>query len=104
MKDLHTIQIHFVQNLRQNNSVDFDINSILLALKNNNYINILLNKKKSLEDINLLLVQLTKYLTQNEMEKYNYTFDKIVWGECLRNGKQVVMEVTYYLYNSENHE
>lgn len=95
---MNVVQIHFSQNLSHTSSVVFDTNAILLALENSDSINVLLDKQQSIEDMDLLLSQLTKSLAQNKEKRYNYTFHDIAWGECVEMQKQVVIEVTYYLY------
>lgn len=95
---MNAFQIYFSQNLSHASSVVFDINAILLALENSDSINVLLDKQQTIEDMDLLLSQLTKSLAQNMGKRYNYTFHDIVWGECVEMQKQIVIEVTYYLY------
>lgn len=98
MENMNVIEIHFTQNLTHITSVMCDINAILLGLENSDTINVLLDKKQTIKDIDLLLSQLTKYLARNRGKRYNYTFHEITWGECMEMQKQVVVEVTYYLY------
>lgn len=74
---MNVVQIHFSQNLSYISSVVFDTNAILLALENSDSINVLLDKQQTIEDMDLLLSQLTKFLAQNIGKRYNYTFHDI---------------------------
>lgn len=100
MGNMNIIKIHFSQNLTHTSNVVFDANAILSELGNSNYINVPLDQKQTIEDINLLLFQLTKYLSQNKEKKYNYSSHEIVWGECIEMQKQIVIEATYYLHET----
>ena len=75
--NMNVVQIHFSQNLSYISSVVFDTNAILLALENSDSINVLLDKQQTIEDMDLLLSQLTKFLAQNIGKRYNYTFHDI---------------------------
>ena len=63
------IQIHFSKSSKYDNNVNFDVCAILFALDNNDYINVVLNEKQTIEDINLLIIQLTEKLEQNRLLK-----------------------------------
>ena len=92
------IQIHFSKSSKYDNNVNFDVCAILFALDNNDYINVVLNEKQTIEDINLLIIQLTEKLEQNRNIQYNHYSDNVVFGKCIKGHNQAVIEATYYLY------
>lgn len=104
MKNTNTIQMYFSQNLAQVNSIELNTNAILLALENENYIKVQLKKKQTIEEINWFVNQLIECLLLKTGKKYNCALQNIVWGECLENEKQSVVEATYYLSNIERYE
>lgn len=98
------IQIHFSKSSKYDNNVNFDVYAILFALNHNAYINVVLNENQTIEDINLLIIQLTEKLEQNRNIKYNHYSDNVVFGKYIKGYNQTVVEATYYLYKIENHE
>ena len=101
-----SIQIHFGQNLNSYNVDRFnDIKTIVLKIEYNRCVNVPLDGMQTKEDIESLVIKLAEHLKQSYGKSYNFSYNRVVFGEYVENKKQqVVVEVTYYLYNTENYE
>ena len=102
----NSIQIHFGQNLNSYNDIRFnDIEAIVSAIEYNRCINVQLDGIQTKEDIESFVINLVEHLKQYYGKSYNFSYNKVVFGEYVENKKQqVVEEMTYYLYDTENNE
>lgn len=99
MEIVKTFRIDFCRSFSKDDSIDFDLNSIILALDKEERIQVVLNNQQTIEEIDLLIVQIKKSLLNNTNKQYEYTKENILWGEFLENRGFSVNKVTYYLYN-----
>lgn len=94
---MKNFKIHFSQNLNPDNAVKFEDSAIISAMSSNSYIDVVLDNKHTIEEISRLVYQVIEKFAISEGERYNCSFQDVVWGESDDNSKQIVVEVTYYL-------